>query len=425
MEPTAEEVRNIKTVLDCLKWAGMSDASGQHALQSLGLSEDDLPRMLAITAESDLTAALDVYLIDGVVAPMPTRNRIRLGWRAALKCCAQTSSAVSTRDSLGLGLLGDFHMVRLDSSMKLEMENIFRMRYPTELVQDEHWPSHQVLRQFYNMLKSGNWTWIPWKQLLSKAQAETIKDRRGPKRSADATLLQVLAETAGLEDECSEDMSSSPFRVQQVLSVRMNALALLECGHLNSFKTYVQEFMKLYTRRPLPSSGMRVVNWEEAEASDHEVWKTLIKMIEKKISWDDSLYECTVVRDLLSHQLQHRLAPVSSPPKKQRFDDKDQRPQKGPQSTSPGKGAWSPKGNKGSSSKGGSTPAKGQRKGDGKANSQMGETHCFRYQLELCRSSTCRYEHKCMHCGGAHPGNRCTSSTAPATTGGSGTAART
>ncbi len=82
--------------------------------------------------------------------------------------------------------------------------------------------------------------------------------------------MQALAQASGLEDEVSEELSSSPFRLQQVFTVRMYALTVIQLGHLNNFKSFVQAFMSLYTKKPLPASRRRSLSLKV-------IWEWLVK----------------------------------------------------------------------------------------------------------------------------------------------------
>ena len=393
----------------CFDWAGMEAANLPGLLAHMGLLAASPIRQLAAASPDDITETLRTWQVGGAPPPLGLRTQVRLAWTAAKKASTANQpqgQAGAANDQFG-GVLADLGMARLSSAMRLDLEAQFRRRYPNELITEQTWPSEEVIRRFYDMHRSRNWQWVGWRQLLSKSQAQQLAERRKSTRSADTTLIRVLAAQAGLQDEEVEEMNSTPYRVQQVMSVRMYAQTLVNFGHLNNFKQYMNTFMERYTKRPSDASGMRPPNWEEAEAADREIWCEITRLVDRGWSWDDSVHEITVARDVITTHLQPRLRPPALP-------------NKAPTSKGQAKGTSTP-------GKKGSWKSEPYGKGAGKKGKEFSKSGsktpsneiCERWQSGNCRNLTnCRYKHICKWCKAEHPGMSCTSQTSSAAAGG-------
>ena len=315
-------------------------------------------------------------------------------------------------------VFGDLALVRMNGEKKREMEAQFGVRYPSELQNDLTWPSDELIRKFMAMQKDNEWIWTPWRLLVSRQQAELMKERKKAPRAADVTLMRVLAQQVGLEDEESvEDLSGSPYRVQQLLMVRANLMGLIGAGHLLNHNQYANKFLEYYTIRPSDVSGFRAPSWEEAEAGDKIIWKEAFKLLARGWNWDDIWHELTIARDCLATVLQSRVKVVSlqelmQKVKRARTDTWDDRPYGKGDKT--GKGSKGDKGNhnKGDypSGKGAKAGGKGELgKGKGGKDFNINDGLCNRFQEGSCRSESCRFNHLCRICRSpAHGANACT-----------------
>jgi hypothetical protein len=410
MEPTPDEAAAMSEIQHCFAWAGMDGAHLPALLDHMGMQAESPIRQLAAASPDDITETLRTWQVGGGPPPLGLRTQVRLAWTAAKKASTvnqQPGQAGAANDQLG-GLLADLGVTRLSSAMRLDFEAQFRRRYPNELITDQTWPSEEVIRRFYDMHRSRNWQWVGWRQLLSKSQALQLAEKRKSTRTADTTLIRVLAAQAGLQDEEVEEMNSTPYRVQQVMSVRMYAQTLVNFGHLNNFKQYMNTFMERCTKRPADAAGMRPPNWEEAEAADREIWGEITRLVDRGWSWDDSMHEVTVARDVITTHLQPRLRPPQPQPKSA--------------STKGGTGKVTGKGETWQQGKAkASWKTEPYVKGTGKRGKDAAKSGskaasnevCERWQTGNCRNATnCRYKHICKWCRGDHPGASCTGAAA-------------
>ena len=205
------------------------------------------------------------------------------------------------------------------------------------------------------------------------------RSRQSCSRSKEKSLLGLLADVTGHVDALEADVSSSPFAVQKVLSLRSVAWALLDWCHLSSGKMLVNKFMLLYHRVGLADVGMRPPNLAEAEFADAELCRQLQDLMSKGNDLDRAIYEAVVVRDSLRLWLQPRLkAPA----------EKGRRPSPyGAETTSAGKG-------------------RGQGKGKGKDKGvKRAKGLCWSFQEGKCTMrDECMFKHHCDHCGSAEHG---------------------
>ncbi|CAK9061320.1 Hypothetical protein SCF082_LOCUS32141 [Durusdinium trenchii] len=173
------------------------------------------------------------------------------------------------------------------------------------LAQTKRMPCKQLLQQIALQKRNGELKFIPWKQILSVVQCD--RSRQSCSRSKEKSLLGLLADVTGHVDALEADVSSSPFAVQKVLSLRSVAWALLDWCHLSSGKMLVNKFMLLYHRVGLADVGMRPPNLAEAEFADAELCRQLQDLMSKGNDLDRAIYEAVVVRDSLRLWLQPRL----------------------------------------------------------------------------------------------------------------------
>ncbi len=192
----------------------------------------------------------------------------------------------------------------------------------------------------------------------------------------------MMAQANGFDAEEAEDLSSSPFRVQQLLTVRAVALTIVGSCKLAAAKEYVARFMRQYTNAP--AEGFQRPSLAEAESVDRDIWREICYVARtEKWSFQDALQEVAVTRDSISRLLICKPKPPKAPPKRP-FDGDDKYGDKRRRATSP-----RPKG-----------------KGKGDVAKQKGT--CYGFQEGTCdKGSKCRYKHACSNCGGDHPRSKC------------------
>lgn len=173
-------------------------------------------------------------------------------------------------------------LTKFDVEERRALETAFKTRYPLEFVNDNCWPSDEVLKKYYVQVQRKNFSWVPWRYLLSRAKAFQLKEKKKAKelKTGDAVLMQLMAANAGIVDEESEEVTGSHYRILEVLTVRMYAMVATGHCHIMNLKAYSGRFMSLYTKAPSSASGMRSPSGEEAELADQEVFKEIIRLVE-------------------------------------------------------------------------------------------------------------------------------------------------
>ena len=72
------------------------------------------------------------------------------------------------------------------------------------------------------------------------------------------------------------DLSPSPFRLQQMLTVRGHAYAMSGAGHLGSWSLYVAHFMEFYAAPA--GEHFRAPNLSEAEEADQQATREIFSL---------------------------------------------------------------------------------------------------------------------------------------------------
>ena len=333
-------------------------------------------------AEETIDAVLQAAGVDKGCAPSLLQcleaGRLRRLLAMCTKVCNDAGDqAPVVSDAAGTSLLGLSVGPQLDAAQLAELWKKFAADYPSECLEADGQPCKQLLQQIALQKRNGELKFIPWKQILSVVQYD--RSRQSCSHSKEKSLLGLLADVTGHVDALEADVSSSPFAVQKVLSLRSVAWALLDWCHLSSGKMLVNKFMLLYHRVGLADVGMRPPNLAEAEFADAELCRQLQDLMSKGNDLDRAIYEAVVVRDSLRLWLQPRLkAPA----------EKGRRPSPyGAETTSAGKG-------------------RGQGKGKGKDKGvKRAKGLCWSFQEGKCTMrDECKFKHHCDHCGSAEHG---------------------
>ena len=305
---------------------------------------------------------------------------------------------------------------RLTPDVRRELEDDFRTRYPAELLLPAETPSDQLLQALLTMVHHRHLEPLSWKRILSLEAQWTVKEQRNSS-SKERTLVSLIAQSQGLDFDELEDLSSSPWRISQLLATRSLGFALVRVGHLASWRLYGSKFMSNYTKRQASNLGFRQPSLQEAEEADRLALREIFRVHTEGALIDDAIFEIAVTRDCFSMSLQPRLAipkqlQVINQGKGQfgkgKRYHKEFSPYKGPQY----------RGNKGNGKGGKSNYSKGDYKGDykgGKGGKSRDTTSgnsasglCNRFQNGNCHDSSCRYKHACSRCGSkAHGSSKC------------------
>ena len=99
---------------------------------------------------------------------------------------------------------------------------------------------------------------VPWKQLLTEAQCDNLK--QGVQKK-EKSFLSLLSEASGQWDMLECDPSASPFGVQPLLMTRSIAWALTGWCHLSSSKKLVSKFLDFYTGEVAQTAACVLPHW--------------------------------------------------------------------------------------------------------------------------------------------------------------------
>ncbi|CAE7717896.1 unnamed protein product [Symbiodinium necroappetens] len=316
---------------------------------------------------------------------------------------------------------------KLSAERTAELRKRFEDDYPTELLDNDSFPSSRLLALTSKMVADKEIRWLPWKfRLSAKAQDDNLLIR--PKKLPRLTELSDLL----LDEAPSRDIHDGPASfnlINQLLTLATNSIALCRGAHLGSLKLYQKKFLKLCFTKYESASNLRGPTSWEAQAADKRAWELIGELVNIH-SWklDDALHEVTQVRADLSTLL----APRAQIPKhlfQLREPWRNRQEGKGNRAHLRGNGKGGHKGKNDSSSHAEDPPSerstrggkgkKGPTSSAGKWLSSLfmeGKQHtlCMRYQQGQCKDpSTCRYLHRCAvpkpdgtACGGKHPASQ-------------------
>ena len=185
-------------------------AFGKHALVT--------KKLVAGVSESDWTFH-------------PMLGKLRQVWQACRP--AQVAPAVTALALPQPGQPGVLAALGASSSpAKLTVAHRDKMRRDLEAkytglyVTEASLPSVSLLQLVQNQCTQKAWEWLPWKKLLSEKAALELHSRRPRSAKEDAFEQLLLNAGGGFDEEWDMDLSPSPFRLQQMLTVRGHAYAM-------------------------------------------------------------------------------------------------------------------------------------------------------------------------------------------------------
>ena len=189
----------------------------------------------------------------------------------------------------------------------------FESSYPTELLNQDSFPSSRLLALASRIQTSKEVRWIPWKfRLSSRAQDDhlLLRPEKTPRLSELSDLL--------LDEAPTREIHSGPVSrnlLSQLLSLKAVALSLVKACHLESIKIYNRKFVRLCFPRFEAGSGLRGPSMEEAQQADKRAWEVISDFCNLH-QWplDNAIYEVTEVRSELSALLAPRPAMPKPPP---------------------------------------------------------------------------------------------------------------
>jgi hypothetical protein len=306
---------------------------------------------------------------------------------------------------------------RLTGELRTELELRFRTRYPSELLTPAESPSNQLLQILMTQQHRGDSDHIAWKKTTTLEMAWEIKELKAAK-TPEQTYLSIMAAANGLDSEELDEISSSPYKISQILSARALGMAILQIAHLASLKLYVAKFLGAYTRRS-HDQHLRSPNASEGEAADRQAWREIHRLAQTGWTMDDAIHETVVNRDYFAQHLLPRIKmpkPLPQPkvvqPRQQPYDRSAWQGKGKNFDNGKGKRDWHGGGGGQGAGRGGHAGGRGgaQGKGKGVGNGQAGAHPpiCYRFQKGECQDANCRYEHKCQACGRlGHGANTC------------------
>ena len=154
---------------------------------------------------------------------------------------------------------------------------------------------------------NGMLAWTPWAQTISEEKHEQIMEARGGRiPRTDHEILAALTHF-DLPRSGENDISGSPYFVENLLKTRRNAFALCRACHLQSHKLLDNKFMSLYTQKVDPKLGRRKVNINEAMEADRRIMNAVYAQAsEPDWTLNDAFYEFATARADINTLLQPR-----------------------------------------------------------------------------------------------------------------------
>jgi hypothetical protein len=330
---------------------------------------------------------------------------------------------------------------RLTVEVRRELETEFRRRFPGELLLPCDSPSDQLLQAILTQQHRRGFEVIAWKRMTSLEVSQELKESRAGD-SKERSFLSILAASQGLENEETEDVSGSPYKVSQLLTARALAFALVRACHLASWRLYNSRLLQAYTKRMRGSDlGLRSPNVVEAEEADRQALREVYRLHGEGWALDDALYEVAVTREIFTTLLGPKLRPFKPLPppggknqgqganrgSQSPYQPLYQQPQhvhgrgqhdKGRHNKGhhdKGKGRGLGRGGRGGGQRQPQQGHQQQPQQGGHQPQQGGQQHegqqpvpgnlCHRFQRGQCHDASCRFRHACERCGSTAHGN--------------------
>lgn len=298
-----------KAVLDAAK---IADAIAEKLVQAGYETNDSFSFKDVATFEAFAKHfILTVVKVDGVTdeswAFHPLVGKLKGIWQKVTNANVPQagSLAVQVAPQTGPASLFPPNFLGLDLGPKLTSETLaqlwteFAANYPAEVIQGDARPCKALVQSIFAQKAAKELKFIPWRQILSEAQADQAK--RGRK---DKTFLDWLADAAGREDTAEQDPVPSHYGVQRLLMLRAIAWALVGWCHLGTGRRLVQTFMDLCAAPGLGPLGLRSPSVAEAEHADGEICRQLNSLLGDGFTLDAAVHEVVVVRHGLHMLLQ-------------------------------------------------------------------------------------------------------------------------
>ena len=333
----------------------------------------------------------------------PMRGRCKLAWLAAVKLCGDEDAGASkisgdSGDPAGSAPAGKVE-AKLDCTEHKRLESQF-CKKNKEILSESTTPTLGLVQILWSQKKTC-WNWVAWKKTLSKALAANLarqgqkSDRNDKHASQHDRYLSILAEAQGVQEEQTHEMSGGAHTVFNVVSTRCRGMAILDVVTAGPMRSYVDSFMKYYTKEYPEKSGLRPPNVEEAEEGDQMAWEELIRLVDSGLTWEEAVQEVIVVREFFAVHMAGRMRlPKSEPWKgKGRARQPWEVQSKGVQED------WPKRDGRRGGGDGKRSLDKG--KGDGKGkNKRPKSSLCFDFQQGKCERSAadCRFIHRCQNC---------------------------
>jgi hypothetical protein len=427
---------------DELRVAIVSDGYGSPMVFALAMesAEDTNEYIASLLVTRGL--AVGPALTDQNYRFSPAAGQLRQLKRLALDSAVAVAAPVAAGPQ-PLGVLPTALDVgrRLTVEVRRELESEFRRRFPGELLLPCDSPSDQLLQLILTQQHRRGFEVIAWKRMTSLEVSQELKENRAGD-SKERSFLAILAASQGLENEETDDVSGSPYKVSQLLTARALAFALVRACHLASWRIYNSRLLQAYTKKVRGNElGLRGPNVWEAEEADRHALREVFRLHGEGWALDEALYELAVTREIFTTLLGPKLRPFKPLPplggknQGQGANRASQAPYQQPQHANgkgkqekgknnwkghhdKGKGRGSGRGNRGG---GQHQPQQGhqqQPQQGGQQQQQGGQQQggqqppaanlCHRFQRGQCHDTSCRFRHACQRCGSeAHGSGQC------------------
>ena len=169
------------------------------------------------------------------------------------------------------------------------------------VLHDSESPSDTYLSLLWAQKQKQAWDWIPWKHIVSIEASEGLRAKRT--HTKESSLLSLLADAHGLQEECLSDLQGEGLKLCRLLNTRANAMAILQLAPLNTLRSLNEAILYEFTQVYAPDSGLRSPLIPECEEADRRVFKEIINLVVSGQPWQAAIQEVVLVRRLYSHLL--------------------------------------------------------------------------------------------------------------------------
>ena len=194
-----------------------------------------------------------------------------------------------------------------------EMQDAFEKNYNGVTLDDDSLPGTRYWSVVYGMLRPGQTlSWVPWTQVLSKAQERRILESRGTRAVPGLSDLGALIRLATDQPPAlsESDLRGSPHKIEALFRVRRTTFALCQGCHLTAHEILDKRMMRQFLEDYSHDKSLRGPNLHELQQADRAILEQVYELRDVQ-GWklDDALQEFEYVRGDVVSRLQPRPRP--------------------------------------------------------------------------------------------------------------------